>query len=310
MGKIAFVFSGQGDQFPGMGKDLYEKYPAARKIYDLCDGIRPGTSVQCFHGTEDELKETKNTQPCLFAMELAAANVLMENLMEKGLAPDAAAGFSLGEVTAAAVTGAFDNETGFRLVCKRGELMQKEAKKFDTFMAAVVKLTPGQVQEVCGKYSDVYPVNFNCPGQITVSGLASQMKDFTADVRAAGGRARAAGGRALPLKVKGAFHSPFMKEAAEAFAGELAKAKVNKPGIPLYSNRTGEPYGDDVADLLSSQICSPVQWETIIRNMIAAGVDTFIEIGPGKTLTNMIRKISKDVKAVNVSEYLAESLAE
>ena len=299
MGKIAFVFSGQGDQFPGMGKDLYEKYPAARKIYDLCDGIRPGTSVQCFHGTEDELKETKNTQPCLFAMELAAANVLMENLMEKGLAPDAAAGFSLGEVTAAVVSGAFDNETGFRLVCKRGELMQKEAEKFDTFMAAVVKLTPGQVQEVCGKYSDVYPVNFNCPGQITVSGLTSQMKDFTADVRTTGGRA-------LPLKVKGGFHSPFMKEAAEAFAGELAKAKVNKPGIPLYSNRTGEPYGDDVAGLLSSQICSPVQWETIIRNMIAAGVDTFIEIGPGKTLTNMIRKISKDVKAVNVSEYLAE----
>lgn len=303
MGKIAFVFSGQGDQFTGMGKDLYEKYPAARNIYDLCDGIRPGTSAQCFQGTEEELKETNNTQPCLFSMELAAANVLMEKMMEKGLAPDVAAGFSLGEVTAATVSGAFDNETGFRLVCKRGELMQKEAEKFDTFMAAVVKLTPGQVQEVCGKYSDVYPVNFNCPGQITVSGLSSQMKDFTADIRAAGGRA-------LPLKVKGAFHSPLMKEAAEAFAGELAKAKVNKPGIILYSNRTGEPYGDDVAGLLSSQICSPVQWEAIIRNMIADGVDTFIEIGPGKTLTNMIRKISADVKAVNVSEFLAESLAE
>lgn len=303
MGKIAFVFSGQGDQFTGMGKDLYEKYPAARNIYDLCDGIRPGTSAQCFQGTEEELKETNNTQPCLFSMELAAANVLMEKMMEKGLAPDVAAGFSLGELTAATVSGAFDNETGFRLVCKRGELMQKEAEKFDTFMAAVVKLTPGQVQEVCGKYSDVYPVNFNCPGQITVSGLSSQMKDFTADIRAAGGRA-------LPLKVKGAFHSPLMKEAAEAFAGELAKAKVNKPGILLYSNRTGEPYGDDVADLLSSQICSPVQWEAIIRNMIADGVDTFIEIGPGKTLTNMIRKISADVKAVNVSEFLAESLAE
>ena len=246
MGKIAFVFSGQGDQFPGMGKDLYEKYPAAREIYDLCDGIRPGTSVQCFHGTEDELKETKNTQPCLFAMELAAANVLMENLMEKGLAPDAAAGFSLGEVTAAVVSGAFDNETGFRLVCKRGELMQKEAEKFDTFMAAVVKLTPGQVQEVCGKYSDVYPVNFNCPGQITVSGLASQMKDFTADVRAAGGRA-------LPLKVKGAFHSPFMKEAAEAFAGELAKAKVNKPGIPLSPTGQGNLMG------MMSRACFPLR---------------------------------------------------
>jgi [acyl-carrier-protein] S-malonyltransferase len=181
--------------------------------------------------------------------------------------------------------------------------MQKEAEKFDTFMAAVVKLTPGQVQEVCEKYPDVYPVNFNCPGQITVSGLTSQMKDFTADVRAAGGRA-------IPLKVKGAFHSPFMKEAAEAFAGELANVKVNKPGLPLYSNRTGKPYEDDVAGLLSSQICSPVQWETIIRNMIAAGVDTFIEIGPGKTLTNMIRKISKDVKAVTVTEYLTDYPAE
>ena len=130
MGKIAFVFSGQGDQFPGMGKDLYEKYPVAKKIFNLCDEIRPGTSAQCFNGTEDELKETKNTQPCLFAMELSAASVLIE----KGIAPDVAAGFSLGEVVAATVSGAFDNETGFRLVCKRGELMQSEAEKFDTSM--------------------------------------------------------------------------------------------------------------------------------------------------------------------------------
>lgn len=295
MGKIAFVFSGQGDQYPGMGRDLYKKHPAARKIYDLCDGIRPGTSAQCFHGTEGELKETANTQPCLFAMELAAANVLIK----KRIVPDMTAGFSLGEVAAATVSGAFDNETGFRLVCKRGELMQKEAEKFDTSMAAVVKLTPGQVQEICGKYSHVYPVNFNCPGQITVSGLSSQMKDFTADVKAAGGRA-------VPLKVKGAFHSPFMKDAAKAFAGELAKAQVARPGITLYSNMTAEPYGDDVAGLLSSQICSPVQWEKIIRNMIADGVDTFIEIGPGKTLSNMIRKTSPDVKAFNVTEYLAD----
>ena len=256
MGKIAFVFSGQGDQFPGMGKDLYEKYPVAKKIFNLCDEIRPGTSAQCFNGTEDELKETKNTQPCLFAMELSAASVLIE----KGIAPDVAAGFSLGEVVAATVSGAFDNETGFRLVCKRGELMQSEAEKFDTSMAAVVKLTPEQVREVCSKYSDVYPVNFNCPGQITVSGLSSQMTDFFADIKAAGGRA-------IPLKVKGA----------------------------------------DVIGLLSLQICSPVQWETIIRNMVSDGVDTFIEIGPGKTLTNMIKKISADVKAVNITEYLAEA---
>ena len=295
MGKIAFVFSGQGDQFPGMGKDLYDKYPVAKKIYDLCDEIRPGTSDQCFNGTEEELKETKNTQPCLYAMELAAASVLME----KGITPDVVAGFSLGEVVAATVSGAFDNETGFRLVCKRGELMQSEAEKLDTSMAAVVKLTPEQVRAVCSKYSDVYPVNFNCPGQITVSGLSSQMTAFFVDVKVAGGRA-------IPLKVKGAFHSPFMKAAAESFAEELKKAEVKERSITLYSNMTAEPYADDVVGLLSSQICSPVQWETIIRNMVSDGVDTFIEIGPGKTLTNMIQKISTDVKAVNITEYLAK----
>ena len=295
MGKIAFVFSGQGDQFPGMGKDLYEKYPAAQKIYNLCDEIRPGTSAQCFHGTEEELKETRNTQPCLFAMELAAANILIE----KGIVPDVVAGFSLGEVVAATVSGIFDNKTGFRLVCKRGELMQSEAEKFDTSMAAVVKLTPEQVQKVCAKYSDVYPVNFNCPGQITVSGLTSQMTDFFVDVKAAGGRA-------IPLKVKGAFHSPFMKAAAESFVEELKKADIRERTITLYSNMTAEAYDDHIVDLLSLQICSPVQWERLIRNMVSDGVDTFIEIGPGKTLTNMTKKISADVKAVNIMEYLAE----
>lgn len=295
MGKIAFVFSGQGDQYPGMGKELAEKYPVAAQIYGLCDELRPGTSTQCFEGTEDELKETKNTQPCLFAMELAAASVLKE----KNVVPDAVAGFSLGEVVAATFSGIFDNETGFRLVCKRGELMQREAEKFDTSMAAVVKLTPEQVQEVCDKYSDVYPVNFNCPGQITVSGLSSQMADFFTDVKASGGRA-------IPLKVKGAFHSPFMKEASEAFAEELAGAEIKGRTVTLYSNMTAEPYTEDVAGLLSKQICSPVQWEKIIRNMIAEGIDTFIEIGPGKTLSNMIKKINTDVKAVSVAEYLAE----
>lgn len=295
MGKIAFVFSGQGDQYPGMGKELAEKYPIAAQMYELCDGLRPGTLAQCFEGTSEELKETKNTQPCLFAMELAAASVLLE----KGIHPHAVAGFSLGEVVAATVSGIFDYETGFRLVCRRGELMQCEAEKFDTSMAAIVKLAPEQVQEVCHKYSDVYPVNFNCPGQITVSGLSSQMPGFFQDVKAEGGRA-------IPLKVKGAFHSPFMNGAADAFKKELAKVKIREGCVILYSNLTAEPYTDHVADLLSKQICSPVQWERLIRNMITYGVDTFIEIGPGKTLTNMIKKISADVRAQNVTEYLEE----
>lgn len=295
MGKIAFVFSGQGDQYPGMGKELFEKYTAAKEIFALCDSIRPGTSGQCFEATEEDLKETKNTQPCLFAMELAAASVLTE----KGIRPDAVAGFSLGEVVAATFSKTFDRETGFRLVCKRGELMQREAEKFDTSMAAVVKLTSEQVQEICGKYPEVYPVNFNCPGQITVSGQSSQMAAFFEDVKAAGGRA-------IPLKVKGAFHSPFMKEAAKAFEEELKKAEIQQRTIPLYSNMTAGIYTDDVTELLANQICNPVQWERIVRNLIAEGVDTFIEIGPGKTLVNMIRKINPDVKAVPVTEYLAE----
>lgn len=295
MGKIAFVFSGQGDQYPGMGKELAEKYPIAAQMYELCDRLRPGTLVQCFEGTQEELKETKNTQPCLFAMELAAASVLLE----KGIHPHAVAGFSLGEVAAATLSGIFDYETGFRLVLKRGELMQREVEKLDTSMAAVVKLTPDEVQEVCEKYSDVYPVNFNCPGQITVSGLSSQMPGFLKDVKAKGGRA-------IPLKVKGAFHSPFMNGVAGAFKKELAKVKIREGWVTLYSNLTAEPYTDHVIDLLSRQISSPVQWERLIRNMIAQGADTFIEVGPGKTLTNMIKKISTDVRALNVSEYLEE----
>lgn len=299
MGKIAFLFSGQGDQFPGMGKELYEGYETAARIFDLCDGIRPGTRAQCFEGTEEELKETKNTQPCLFALELAAAAVLME----KGIRPAAAAGFSLGELVAATAAGMFDAGTGFRLVCRRGELMQREAEKYDTAMAAVVKLAPKQVEEICGKYADIYPVNFNCPGQITVSGLAARMPAFTADVRAAGGRA-------LPLKVKGAFHSPFMKEAASDFADELAKVLGREPkdvnggaaDIVLYSNVTAEPYTEDAAGLLSRQICSPVQWERTIRNMIAAGADTFVEIGPGRTLANMMKKIDPGVQACSVAD--------
>lgn len=298
MGRIAFVFSGQGDQYPGMGKELYEKYPAAAQVFQMCDTLRPGTIRQCFEGTTDELKETKNTQPCLFAMELAAAAALTE----KGIVPDAVAGFSLGEVVAATVAGCFGSETGFRLVCRRGELMQTEAEEHDTAMAAVVKLTAGQVSTLCKNYSCLYPVNFNCPGNITVSGLAEQMRAFSADVKAAGGRA-------LPLKVKGAFHSPFMQEAAAAFAEELTKAEIHKNSVTLYSNVTAQPYGDNAAELLAKQIASPVQWEGIVRNMIESGIDTFVEIGPGRTLTNMIKKIDMQVTALTVTEYLAEVTA-
>ncbi len=295
MGRIAFVFSGQGDQFPGMGKDLYDKYPAAASVFKLCDSFRPETSAQCFGGTEEELKETKNTQPCLFAMELAATKVLTEY----GVKPKAAAGFSLGEVAAAAYAGIFSEEEGFRLVCRRGELMQEAAEKHDTAMVAVVKLSPEEICRICDSFSDIYAVNFNCPGQVTVSGLSAQMPEFTIAVKEAGGRT-------IPLKVKGAFHSPFMTEASDAFAKELEKADMGTGEITLYSDMTAEPYTDDAVSLLSKQICNPVMWEKLIRNMISDGIDTFIEIGPGRTLTNMIKKIDSEVKAITVYEYISE----
>lgn len=295
MGRIAFVFSGQGDQHPGMGKELFEKYPAAAQVFKMCDGIRPGTSRQCFEGSQEELTETANTQPCLFAMELAAARALID----MGITPAAAAGFSLGEVTAAAVCGIFDDETGFKLVCRRGELMQREAEKFDTSMYAVVKLPPEKVEELCAGHQNVYPVNYNCPGQISVSGLSQEMPALCNEVKEAGGRA-------IPIKVKGAFHSPFMKSAAEDFYKELQKADIKDMSIPLYSDMTALRYSKNAAELLSRQICSPVKWESLIRNMIADGIDTFIEIGPGRTLTNMIKKIDAQVKAYSLNEYFAE----
>ena len=290
MGRIAFVFSGQGDQAPGMGKNIYDMSEAAREVFALCDEIRPGTSAQCFDGTEEELRETSNTQPCMFAMELAAAAFLTE----KGIVPEAAAGFSLGEVSAAAYTGVFDLKTGFKLVIRRGQLMQQAAEKQDTSMAAVVKLTEEKVRELCAMHKDVYPVNFNCPGQISVSGLSASMPAFYEDVKAAGGKA-------LPIKVRGAFHSPFMHEAAVSFAEDVNAAEANEPRIALYSNLTGLPYGD-AKDLLPRQIENPVRWEDLIRNMIASGIDTFIEVGPGKKLVNMIKKISTDVKLYSIFE--------
>lgn len=291
MDKIAFVFSGQGDQFVGMGKELYDNFPAAKEIFECCERMRAGTLRQCFDGTNEELSETKNTQPCLFAMELAAAAVLTR--ME--IVPCAVAGFSLGEVAAATCAGLFDLETGFELVMERGRLMQREAEKIEASMAAVLKLPEPCVVELCSEFDGVYAVNFNCPGQVTVSGRAEVMPLFCA-------RVKEAGGRAIPLKVKGGFHSPFMAEAAKDFARVLSKVKMNGGHIPLYSNLTAQTYGENVIELLSGQICSPVQWEKTIRAMRAEGIDTFIEIGPGKTLCNMIKKIDAEAEVFSVSE--------
>ena len=285
MGKIAFVFAGQGAQHPGMGKELSEISAAAAKVFKKADEIRPGTSAQCFEGTDEELKNTGNTQPCMYAVEMAAAAALSE----KGIKADMTAGFSLGELAALTYSGAVDFESGFRLVVKRGTLMQQASEEQDTAMAAVLKLDPEKVEEVCAGFEQVYPVNYNCPGQISVAGAASEMKEFRNAVKEAGGRA-------IPLKVSGGFHSPFMEKAGAAFEEELAKCDFNAPSCALYSNCTGEEYTDDVQGTIGKQMCSPVRWEKIIRNMIDAGADTFIELGPGNTLAGFITKINSEVR--------------
>jgi [acyl-carrier-protein] S-malonyltransferase len=292
MGKIAFLFSGQGAQCSGMGRDLAQHSPAARAVFDMADRLRPGTSEQCFSGTEEELTETKNTQPCIFAVQTAAALALGE----AGIRADMAAGFSLGEIAALTYAGAFSPEDGFQLVTKRGAFMQEAARMADAAMAAVLKLSDETVRSLCNEVEELYPVNFNCPGQVVVSGRKESIALLSPLVKEAGGRL-------LPLKVGGGFHSPFMSPAAGRFAEELDCLPMAAPNIPLYANVTAEPYGDDRKDLLVKQITNPVLWSQSISNMMAAGADTFIEVGPGKVLCGLGCRISGDVRVFNVEDY-------
>lgn len=291
MGEIAFVFSGQGAQYSGMGKSLYETSAAARSVFDTAEQLRPGTIRQCFEGTLEEISMTRNTQPCLFCVDLAAA----EALKEAGIMPDMAAGFSLGEVAAVTFAGVFSHAEGFSLVTKRGEAMQAAAEKVDSAMAAVLKLTNQQVEDLCRLHPGVYPVNYNCPGQLVVAGLKPALQDFLSDVAANGGRA-------VPLNVSGGFHSPFMESASIKLAQVLAEMETKEPEIPVYANYTAEPYGDNAGYLLEKQVSNPVRWQQTVEKMIAAGVDTFIEVGAGKTLCGLVKKTSRGVKVYNVED--------
>lgn len=295
--RTAFVFAGQGSQYGGMGKSLYESSAAARAVFDLAESLRPGTLKQCFEGSAEELKMTGNTQPCLYCVDLAAA----EALRDAGVEPAAAAGFSLGEIAALTFTGALSPETGFRIVCRRGELMQEAAGQADTAMAAVLKLDFQQVEILCARYEDLYPVNYNCPGQLVVAGEKAALEQLKADVKDCGGRV-------VPLQVGGGFHSPYMAQAAAHFADALQACDVGSPKMPLYANLTALPYEGDTREMMAKQMQNPVRWQATIENMLAAGMDTFVEVGPGKTLCGLIRKTAPDAVCYQVED--AESLAD
>ena len=302
MGKIAFMFSGQGAQFIGMGKDLYDNVPCVKDLFDKAEEMRKGTLGLMFSGDEAELKQTVNTQPCMYLADLGAARTL-ESM---GVKPDAVAGFSLGEIAALAYSGAYSDEEGFSLVCKRGEAMGKAAEKHPAGMAAIIKLSNEssstfsiiklsneKVEELCEK-AGAYPVNYNSPGQLVVSGTAEAISKISE-------LAKAEKGRALPLKVSGGFHSPFMDEAAEEFGEVLKNADIKEPSILSYSNYTAKPYEGDVKDKLKNQINHPVKWSDIILDMVDNGFDTFIETGCGSTLKKLVEKIAPECKTYAVS---------
>lgn len=289
--KIALLFAGQGAQYSGMGRDLYQYNAAARAVFNLAEQVRPDLCELCFEGTAEQLRQTENAQPAIFTVDMAAAAALAA----AGLKPAMLAGFSLGELAALTFAGSLSLTDGLRLVGERGRLMQMAGEQNPSAMLAVLKLADKRVEELAAAYSRVYPVNYNAPGQLIVAGSAGEIEAFGEDVRRAGGRV-------MPLPVSGGFHCPFMSEAAAGFAELLPGFKLEQPNLPLYANYHAQPYAGDVAETLVKQITNPVLWQATIERMAKGGAHIFVEVGPGRTLTNLVARILPEARVYNVED--------
>ncbi|MBD5452929.1 MAG: ACP S-malonyltransferase [Lachnospiraceae bacterium] len=294
MGKTAFMFPGQGAQYVGMGKDFYEQIPVCKEMFELA-GKASGLDVVslCFEENE-QINITEYTQIAMLAAEVA----MLKAVEEKGIKPDVTAGLSLGEYGALAASGVMTPEDVFKIVRKRGIYMQ-EAVPNGGAMVAVLGLDTEVIEKICEETPGTVTIaNYNCPGQIVITGEEEAVQTAVGKLSEAGAK------RCVPLKVSGPFHSPMLAGAGEKLAGELERVEIHEIQIPYIANVTADyvKKTEDVKPLLEKQVSSSVKWQQTIERMLADGVDTFIEIGPGKTLSGFMRKINRDVKVLNVEK--------
>lgn len=290
--KIAFLFPGQGAQAPGMGEGFYRASQAARAVFDAAEAQMPGLVELCFSGSMQDLTRTELAQPALFVTGLACARAAQEG----GLVPHALAGFSLGEWAAVAFAGMLPFEAAFHLVRQRGQWMQRSADQHPGGMSAVLRLEEDEVLTALKKHPLVHAVNFNAPGQTVVAGPMEALAAFENDLKQAGGRA-------MRLNVSGPFHSPYMKEAAASLRQALAGQPLAAPRLPVVSNRTGQAYqAQEARDTLSSQVDHPVRWVDSIRALDALGITDYVEVGPGKVLCGLVKKILPNARTHAVSQ--------